>query len=66
MWPTNQISIDIVDVDHPVALVVITTPIGTLNLLASVSIAGRVLRMDGAHVGGLTPGLLGRAGLNAV
>jgi hypothetical protein len=66
MWSTNQIVIDIVDADHPVAEIVVTTPIGDLVLMASVSVIGRTLRLDRAHVDGLAPGLLGRSGLNAI
>jgi hypothetical protein len=66
VWTADQISIEIEDVDHPVAVLVITTPVGTLSLIGSVSIVGRVLRIDRAHVEGLTVGALGRTGLNAV
>jgi hypothetical protein len=66
MWTADQIAIDIVDADHPILEVVITTPIGDLNLMASVFVIGRTLCLDDAHVGGLKPGLLGRAGLNAI
>jgi hypothetical protein len=63
---TDQISIEIEDVDHPVAVLVITTPAGRLSLIGSVSIVERVMRIDRAHVEGLTVGALGRAGLNAI
>jgi hypothetical protein len=63
---TDQISIEIEDVDHPVAVAVITTPAGTLSLIGGISIVGRVMRIDRAHVEGLTIGALGRAGLNAI
>ena len=66
MWSLDQIAIDIVDVDHPIVEIVVRTPIGDLKMLASVSVVGRTLRLDAVHVGGLAPGLLGRAGLNAV
>ena len=66
MWRADQIVIDIVDADHPVVEIVIATPIGDLNLMASASVTGRTLRLDGVHVDGLTPGLLGRSGLNAI
>jgi hypothetical protein len=35
-------------------------------MIGSFSRIGRVLRVDGAHVQGLAPGALGRAGLNAI
>jgi hypothetical protein len=66
MWTSGQITIEIADAEHPVAVVVITTPAGTLSLIGSISIARRVMRIDRAHVEGLTIGALGRAGLNAI
>jgi hypothetical protein len=66
VWTIDQISIEIDDVDHPVAVLVITTPAGALSLIGSVSIAGRVMRIDRAHVEGLEMGALGRAGLHAI
>jgi hypothetical protein len=65
MWDADEIAIEINLVDHPVAIVRITVPIGTLDVIGSISRVGRVLHIDGAHVQGLTPGALGRAGLNA-
>ena len=66
MWRTDQISVEIDDVEHPVAVLVITTPVGTLRLIGSISIVGRLMRIDRAHVEGLNSGALGRAGLNAI
>jgi hypothetical protein len=66
VWTADQIAIEIEDVDHPVAVVVITTPVGTLSLIGSISIVGRVMRIDRTHVEGLTIGALGRVGLNAI
>jgi hypothetical protein len=66
VWTTDQVSIEVEDVEHPVAVLVITTPAGTLSLIGSISIAGRVMRIDRAHVEGLETGALGRAGLNAI
>ena len=66
MWSNDQISVEIVDADHPVLEVVVTTPIGVMSLVAGVSIVGRVLHLQGVHVEGLTPGALGRTGLNAI
>ena len=65
-WTPAQISVEIEDVDHPVAMVVIGTPAGEIRLIGSLSIVGRVLHIDAAHVGGLAAGALGRAGLNAI
>jgi hypothetical protein len=66
MWAVDEISIEIEDVDHPVAVVIITTPAGPLSLIGGISIVGRVMRVDRAHVEGLEIGTLGRAGLNAI
>ena len=66
MWASGQITVEIDDAEHPVAVLVITTPAGTLSLIGSVSIAGRLMRIDRAHVEGLRIGALGRAGLNAI
>jgi hypothetical protein len=66
MWAPEQISVEIDVADHPELIVVVTTPIGVMSLMASVSIVNRVLLMDHTHVGGLKPGALGRAGLNAI
>jgi hypothetical protein len=66
MWTSDQITLEIDDVEHPEMIVVITTPVGIISLMAGVSIVNRVLRMDRTHIGGLKPGSLGRAGLNAV
>jgi hypothetical protein len=66
VWTTDQISIEIDDVDHPVAVIVITTPAGTLSVIGSIAIVGRAMRIDRAHVEGLETGSLGRAGLNAI
>jgi hypothetical protein len=66
MWDLERIVVEIEVADHPVMIVTITTPAGRVSLLASVSIVGRVLHIDKAHIDGLSPGKLGRAGLNAI
>ena len=66
MWTDAAIRIEIEEVDHPVVIVTIATPLGTLELIGAATLSGRTLRIDGAHVQGLTPGTLGRAGLNAI
>jgi len=66
IWASDQIFVEIEDVDHPEIVVVVATPIGDLRLLANASISNRALRLDHAHVEGLKPGALGRAGLNAI
>ena len=42
MWSNDQITVEIVDADHPVVEFVVTTPVGTIVLVASASIAGRI------------------------
>ena len=66
MWSLDQITIEIELADHPTALISIATPKGIIRLLVSVSMSGRVMRIDDAHVGGLEAGEIGRAGLNAI
>jgi hypothetical protein len=66
MWGLDTIHIEIELAEHPVMIVNITTPAGRISLLGSVSIVGQVLHIDKAHVDGLRPGKLGRAGLNAI
>jgi len=66
MWSAAEITVEIDDVDHPVMIVRIVLPVGTLDLIGNVARIGRTLRIDGAHVQGLTPGALGRGGLNAI
>jgi hypothetical protein len=66
MWAADQIVVDIVDADHPVVEIVVTTPMGDLRLMANASIIGRTLHLDAVHVDGLIAGALGRSGLNAI
>jgi hypothetical protein len=58
--------VEVEEAEGSIIQAVVETPAGPLRLLASVAIVGRVLLLDGAHVGGLAPGAIGRAGLNAV
>lgn len=63
---SDEIEIEIADADHPVMVVRITTPSGTIELIGEVGLRDRMLIIDKAHVQGLAPGALGRAGLNAI
>ena len=56
MWTTDQIFVEIADVEHPVVEVVVITPVGRMSLLASIAITNRVLFIDRAHVGGAEAG----------
>ena len=66
MWDGDQITIEIDLVDHPVMIVRISVPIGVIEVIGSISRVGHILHVDRAHVQGLAPGALGRAGLNAI
>ena len=66
MSKSDQITVEIEVADHPVMIVTITVPIGVIEMIGSVARRGRVLYLDRVHVQGLRPGVLGRAGLNAI
>jgi hypothetical protein len=70
MWSSDQITIDIIEVDRtggpPILEVQIVTPAGTIYLVGAPQINGRVLVIDNVHIGGLHRGACGRAGLNAI
>ena len=66
MWTTAQISIELAETEGLVWIVRIVTPAGVIELIGEVRRVGRVLHVNGAHVQGLHPGALGRAGLNAI
>jgi hypothetical protein len=66
MWTSDRITVEIEAVDHPVMIVTVTMPVGTIEIIGSVTRRGRVLHLDRVHVQGLASGALGRAGLNAI
>lgn len=70
MWPLDQITIDIGDADNsiepPIVMIRITTPAGIIELLGAAWYDGRTLHISEAHIGGLSRGACGRAGLNAI
>jgi hypothetical protein len=66
MWGEDEVAIEIEEAEGTITLVSITCPAGRLFMLGSVSRVGRTLHIDGAHVQGLTPGALGRLGLNNI
>lgn len=67
MWTNAQILVELDDAtEGSIWIVRIVTPAGTIELMGEVTKVGRVLHIDGAHVQGLHPGALGRAGLNAI
>jgi hypothetical protein len=66
MWDSAEILIEFDLVEEDEAIVLITTPAGVIEIAGAVSVAGRVLYLDGVHIQGLHPGAVGRAGLNAI
>ena len=66
MWQAAVITIEVEDVEEDIVLVNIATPVGTVDLVGRVTVVARTMTIDGAHVGGLRPGMLGREGLNAI
>ncbi len=66
MFTSDEIEIEEVDPSSPVVLLVVTTPLGEMRLVADIRVVNHVLYADGVHVGGLSPGPLGRAGLNTI
>jgi hypothetical protein len=66
MWSLDEIAIEILEADAPVASVEIITPAGRIEVVCSIRRAGRVLYCDGVHISGLDAGAVGRAGLNAI
>jgi hypothetical protein len=66
MWGKGQISFDLRETEGSICIVRIDTPAGAIELIGEVIKVGRVLHVNGAHAQGLTPGRLGRAGLNAI
>ena len=71
MWDPDQIIVD-VPLSEPsedgttTMLIRVTAPGVVIEILGSVSIVERVLRIDGAHIDGASAGKIGRAGPNAI
>ena len=66
MWKLEDIKIELEIVEDDEMIVTVTTPAGILHLAGRVTRMDRTLWVDGAHVQGVRPGALGRAGLNAI
>jgi hypothetical protein len=66
MWTEADIEIEIDQVAGSLVLVAVRLPVGVVELMGYIRIDARVLHIDDAHIAGLSPGALGRAGLNAV
>jgi hypothetical protein len=65
MWTEADIVAEY-EIDGPVVLVTMTTPVGLVTILGEMTVVDEVLHIVRAHVGGLHRGALGRGGLNAV
>jgi len=65
MWTEAHIVAEY-EIDGPVVSITLTTPVGVVSILGEMTIVGDDLHIIRAHVGGLHPGALGRAGLNAI
>ena len=66
MWSSHDITLEIEEAEHPTLIAIAVTPAGTITLIAEAEMHGRTLWLTKAHVQGLSPGALGRAGLNAL
>jgi hypothetical protein len=73
MWPPDQIEITLEDSDDAegndraaTVLIRTATPIGEVWVIGMAEIVGQTLVVNAAHVGGLAPGAIGRAGINAI
>jgi hypothetical protein len=65
MWTESHILAEY-EIDGPVVSITLRTPVGVVSILGEMTIVGDDLHIIRAHVGGLYPGALGRAGLNAI
>jgi hypothetical protein len=65
-WTEAEIGIDIVEAEGRLVIVRLTLPVGVVEIMGFVSRIGRAVRIEDAHIQGLSPGALGRAGLNAI
>jgi hypothetical protein len=66
VWDVGEVLIEIEEAEGRTVVATVRTPVGTLTVMAELELVGRVLWVRGAHIQGLSPGALGRAGLNAV
>ena len=66
MWAHDDIRIEIDEAEARTVIVTVCTPAGTVEIVAELELVDGVLWARSAHIQGLSPGALGRAGLNAV
>jgi hypothetical protein len=65
MWTETDIAAEY-EVDGPVVSITLRTPVGIVSVLGEMTIVDDELHIIRAHIGGLSPGALGRSGLNAI
>lgn len=61
-----RIAIEIADIDGREVIVRVEMPVGSLLVIGTLASGPPNLRFTGVHVQGLSPGALGRAGINAI
>lgn len=66
MWTSAQLSVELDAVDGWEAILIVRTPVGPISILASVSITGIILSLDGVHVSGPGPGTVTIAGIHDI
>lgn len=66
MFTADEIEIELLEADGPVALVRIATPVGTIDLIGEITFRDRSMLISAAHIDGPGAGTVGRAGLNAI
>jgi hypothetical protein len=65
MWTEADIFVEY-EVDGSVVSITLSTPAGVVSILGEMTTVGDELHIIRAHMGGLSPGALGRSGLNAI
>lgn len=66
MLAADDIRLEIDEAEGRTVIVKAYTPVGTIEVAADLELVGGTLWVRNAHVQGLRPGALGRAGLNAL
>lgn len=65
VWTTADIEIlfDGLNTDDPIVTLDVTTPVGMMQVMATVLRRGRIVEVDGVHVQGLAANAIGAGGL---
>jgi hypothetical protein len=66
MFRPDEVILEISEAESDILLVEVITPVGRCRIIGNVHQVGRILYVDRAHIDGLTPGALGRPGLNII